>query len=137
MQNVHDRVADAHRRIEGSDRILRDVGDDLAAKFPQRLDVTPDEIDPRDRDRSRPDDDPRSRVPEQCQRSGCLSAARLAHETEDLAGPHCEAHVFDDRLSGRQAEGELVDADDRWAGLDAHAATLREVRGTYDLPRLR
>ena len=36
-QDVHDRVADPHRRVERAARILRHVGDDLAAHGAQRL----------------------------------------------------------------------------------------------------
>src|ERR1700759_2534345 len=136
-EHVEDRVADAHRWIQGSARILRHVRDDLPSQTSQRAGVATDDALAADLDRPAAELHAGPGVTEQREGQRALAAARLAHHAEDLTWGDLKADVLDHRLAGVEPEAKMLDAHHRLARGDAHAGTLRIVRGTYERPRLR
>ena len=139
-QHVHDRVADAQRRVE---RAARDPAARTTRPVPRRLRSARSS---RPRIASPPTSTlpprmtmPRARVAEQRERGRRLAAARLADEAEDLAGADVEADVLDDRARRCAGPSERpLDADDRLRRRALiRRRPLRVVRGTYERPRLR
>ncbi len=136
-QHVEDRLADAHRRVEGAARILRHVGHRLATQAAQRPPVAAEHALAADLDRPALDHDAGPGVPEQGERRRRLAATRLAHQADDLAGRDAEGDTVDDRLAGLELQAQVLDPDDGRGRDRAHSTTLRVVRGTYERPRLR
>jgi hypothetical protein len=127
-QHIGDRVADAHRWVERSARVLRNVRHDLAAEAAKRPRVAPEDGLPADLDAPVADLYARAGVAEQSESERRLAAARLAHDAEDLPWRHVEAHVLDDRLTAVERDREVLDAD-RWSVVGfAHPVTVRAPR---------
>ena len=125
-----DLVADADRGIQCRCRLLRHVRDEPAAEAPQRAlgmlgqqlagDVYHAACAP----------DPRPLVAEQRQRRRCLSAARFAHEPENLPTLDCEGHVLHDGLTRHELESQVLNPQD---GIAHRTIRARSV----DCPRPR
>jgi hypothetical protein len=129
-QDVEDRVADPHGRVERAARILRHVRHGVPAQAAQRPPVAAEHALAADLDRPAPHDDAAPGVAEQRERRRRLAATGLADEADDLARGDAERHAVDHRLAALEAEAQVLDPDDRLDGHGAHEVTLRVVRGT-------
>ena len=131
-EHLGDLVADAERWVEGGGGILRDVGDELSPRPPKRALRLREQLLVTHGDRPALDLRPRPRVCEQGEGRRRLAAARLADDPEDLAGPHRERDVLDDRRPSDELDPQLVDIEHRRCGSGrAHGS------GSWERPRLR
>ena len=115
-EHLGDLVADAERWVEGGGGILRDVGDELPPRPPKRALRLREQLLVTHGDRPALDLCPRPGVCEQGEGGRRLAAARLADDPEDLAGPHRERDVLDDRRPADELDPQLVDIEHRGCG---------------------
>ena len=131
-EHLGDLVADAERWVEGGGGILRDVGDELPPRPPQRALRLREQLLVTHGHGPALDLRPRPCVCEHGKGRRRLAAARLADDPEDLAGPDRERDVLHDGRPSDELDPQLVDIEHRGCGRRAAHGS-----GSWERPRLR